>query len=784
MPSFAECINKAVKNKSISRKLADEILASDNPQDAIDDLLADASRQRRETVLQAVRISQAVDDVFSHPKGPYAGIRAILGQDPTGHLGAENVEQLAEFYEGRYVALLSEAYARLRPKKLGFEQDEEAANALIKAVFNETVDEADIAKFGKDWLKTVELVRKDFNREGGSITKNENFLLPQRHDLQKVKEAGYESWRSYILPKLDRTKMLNDNGKPLTDEQLEEGLQHSFESISTGGLNKLNDVQVPNLGRKLSRRHSERRFLYFKDAQSWIDYHNKFGKGTIFTTLTDYIDNMANDTALMRRLGPNPKATYEAVIAQAKRKNQLSQSQEARANALFRTVSGQINRGEMTTLADGFQATRNYLTAAFLPKAYLAAISDVAYVGVTSNYNNIPFKKVIDRHIQLMGSDNERIRVFAGQAGLMLDSWKERSTTASRFGEITGAGFSSKVAEGVMRASFLAPWTDSFRKAFGMEFSALLANNVNVRFADLDEDLLEGFKRYGITEKDWDTFRKQELLDLDGSKFADLTQDGGVKFHQMILTETDYAVPSPTARVRSITTAGLERNTLPGQAWRTAMMLKSFPITIAATHFYRIANMASRGSRVKYAGALLATSTIMGGLSLQLKDIAAGRDPRPMLDENFLIDPDFLLAALIQGGGLSVFEYAFSDANRYGSGPASDVFGPTGQLINDVDQLIRGNAQEFLAGEETNFGREGVRFAKRYTPSLWQVDLLKGAMFDWLEVMVDPTAEKSFHNTIYSREKEYGQGYWFAPGDTAPSRPPALGRMLEEAPER
>jgi len=785
MPSFAECIQKAVEKKSISRQLADEILASDNPQDAIDDLLADASRQRRETALQAVRISQAMDDVFSHPDGPYAGIRAVLGQDPTGHLGTENAEQLAKFYQGRYHRLLGEAYARLRTKKLGFDQDEEAANAFVKAIFSESVDDADISKFGKDWLKTVELARKDFNREGGSITKNENFLLPQRHDLQRVKKAGYENWRNRILPMLDRSKMLNDSGKPLTDEQLEEGLKHAYESITTGGLNKLEEIDVPRMGRKLSRRHSERRFLYFKDAQSWIDYHNEFGRGSIYTTLTDYLNNMANDTALMRRLGPNPKATYDAVIAQVKLREQLTQSQEARANALFRTITGQINRGEMTTLADGFQTTRNVLTAAFLPKAFLSAIADVSFIGVTSNYNNIPFLKVMKRQMQLMGNDEERIRVFAIRMGLLADNWMERSTAASRYGEITGTGFSSKVAEGVMRGSLLAPWTDSGRKAFGMEFSALLADNVNVRFADLDENLLEGFRRYGITEKDWDTFRKQELLDLDGAKFADLTQDGGVKFHQMILTETDYAVPTPTARVRSMTSGGLERGTLPGQAWRTAMMLKSFPFTIAATHFYRIANMASTGSRVKYGGALLATSFVMGSVSLQLKDIAAGRDPRPMFDEETGIDPAFFIAALAQGGGLGILgDYAFSDANRYGSGPAATAFGPTGQLINDIDKLVRGNPQEVLAGEETNFGREAVRFAKRYTPSLWQIDLLKGATFDWLEMMVDPAAEKRFNRIVRSRERDYGQKYWFAPGEMGPSRPPRLSRMLEEAPER
>jgi len=785
MPSFAECINKAVQNKSITRELADEILASDDPQDAIDDLLADASRQKREAAIQAVRISQTMEDVFSHPDGAYAGIRAVLGQDPTGHLGTTNVEQLTKFYQGRNTSRLAELYSRLRTRTLGFTQDEEAAENFIKAVFSESVEEADIQRFGKEWLEAVEEVRKDFNRQGGSIAKNENFLLPQNHDLQKVKKAGYENWRNFVMTKLGRSKMLNDAGKPLSDEELEQGLEHSYQSIITGGLNKLNPIQAPSLRKKLSRRHSERRFMYFKDAQSWIDYQNKFGRGSIYSTLTDYMENMANDTALLARLGPNPKATYDAVISQAQLRDQLNQTQKVRADSLFKTVTGQINRGDLTIVADGMQMVRNVLTAAFLPAAWLSAFADVSYMSKTADYNNIPFLKIMRRNLQLTGPNREKSYIFATRMGLMADNWNEISTSASRFGEITGVGFSAKIAQGVMRASFLSPWTNALQKSFGMEFSAMLADNVNVKFADLDESMLTGFKRYGITEKDWDLFRSQELLDFDGAKFADLTKEGGLKFHQMIMTERDYATPVPTARVRSITSGGMERGSISGQAWRTAMMLKSFPFTIAATHFYRIFYEASMGSRIKYAGALLATTTVMGAVSLQMKDIAAGRNPRPMMGENGLPDPKFILAALVQGGGLSLpADFLYADSNRYGSGPASTVFGPTGQLYNDLDKLLKGNVQEFLAGEETDFGREAVRFAKRYTPSLWQIDLLRDSMFDELEKMVDPSAEKRFSRIMRSRERDYGQDYWWEPGKMAPEEAPQLGTMLEESPKR
>ena len=79
------------------------------------------------------------------------------------------------------------------------------------------------------------------------------------------------------------------------------------------------------------------------------------------------------------------------------------------------------------------------------------------------------------------------------------------------------------------------------------------------------------FVSYGIEEQDWDLFRTQPPLDHKGAKFADMTQDGGKKFHQMVLSETDFAVPTPDSRVRAFTTGGLGRASIAGQAWRSAM---------------------------------------------------------------------------------------------------------------------------------------------------------------------------------------------------------------------
>lgn len=71
-----------------------------------------------------------------------------------------------------------------------------------------------------------------------------------------------------------------------------------------------------------------------------------------------------------------------------------------------------------------------------------------------------------------------------------------------------------------------------------------------------------------------------------------------------------------------------------------------------------------------YFANFIVASTILGGVALQMKDVARGRDPRP-------INEKFIIAAMAQGGGWGIFgDFLFSDMNRYGRGGMSTLLGP------------------------------------------------------------------------------------------------------------
>ena len=236
-----------------------------------------------------------------------------------------------------------------------------------------------------------------------------------------------------------------------------------------------------------------------------------------------------------------------------------------------------INQGELTGLADIFQSMRNVLTASTLGSAFLSALSDVGFSGITARYNNIPSAKVFARQAALLNPANEADRVTAVKMGLIADAWLGRAHGSNRYSDIYGNGATAKAAEGVMRGSLLSPWTDAGRKAFGMEYSSMLADNFGKSIDELDSATQRAFESYGIDSALWDTFRKSKPLEFKGAKFADMTQEGGKKFHQMVMAETDFAVPTPDAKVRAITTGGLGRSTIEGQAWRSVYDVKVFP---------------------------------------------------------------------------------------------------------------------------------------------------------------------------------------------------------------
>jgi len=799
LANLTDCIDAAIATGKITQEEGDELAKRIDQHEGLITLRGDVSPeaarveaevmaiaskkaelalQKRQTRLQAMAIHKITGQVNSHPAGVRTGVMSLLVKDLGSRAGYSNIEGRGNAILAAYQAKFANAMAEYRTKNLGLTQDVEGLRNMVRELFGTGTGDGTASTMARVWSEVAEMARVRFNKAGGAIPKREDWGMPQWHDPVRVSRMPKDEWIEGIKPKLDRSKMIDDQGFPVDDMQFDIMLQKMYDDIATDGLASLKPGQQG--GAKLANQHRDHRVLPFKDADSWLGYHDQFGHADLYATLTDHLSSMANDTAKLEILGPNPSASWKHMRDLALKAEGKEDLKMAFMDSVWRVVSGEGNATKSVRFADFMQAVRSILVASKLGGAMLSAVSDMAFMKKTAGFNGISATKAFKRQLSLLNPKNEADRLAAVKMHLTANAWTNHALAANRFTETTGSGFSAKVADFTMRASMLSAWTDAGQKAFGMEFYGMFAEQVGKNMDELPAAMKEGFKRYGISAEDWEILRKTELLDYDGAKFfsvenmmqrTDLNPDQAThlatRLNEMVLTEMDYAVPMPDGRARAITTGGLPRGSVSGEIARGVGMFKSFPITVIATHLYR-GMLADGGlTKAKYLGGLTIGTTVMGVAAMQLKEVSRGKQPRNM------DDPKTWGAGFLQGGGAGIYgDFLFSDANRFGGGPLTSALGPMWALGEDVLSLTQGNIQQLAKGEDMKLGADLVDFSRAYTPgtSLWYTRLAYERMvLDQLQRAADPGAPARFRRIQRKRKKDYNQSYFWKPGETSPA---------------
>ena len=111
------------------------------------------------------------------------------------------------------------------------------------------------------------------------------------------------------------------------------------------------------------------------------------------------------------------------------------------------------------------------------------------------------------------------------------------------------------------------------------------------------------------------------------------------------------------------------------------------------------------------------------------------------------------------------------------------IAGPVAGFASDVINLTTGNLQEAVYGEDTKIASELINFAARYTPgsSFWYARLASERLIlDQLRLQTDPKARAKMRRLETRYRKEFGQQYWWKPGEVQPRRSPDLSNIMEE----
>lgn len=822
--SIETCLNNAVEGGEISREAADRLQAefeayrahyrsSGRPdadvqaKDALAERLeAEALEAERRTRLAAIAKQRVDQDLLAY--------RSPRGKADVGEAAIQLVEHFgsAPFssVEGRRKAIIGRIHSRLDEMLMAFEREAVSGkvpkanmDAIGRSLFGEEISDQGAKAFADAWREVSEELRQRFNAAGGAIGKLENWGLPQRHDPLALKRAGRDAWKAQIRPRLDLHAMRHSvSDLPITEAEIDGILDEIFDTITTGGWNRREASMRPFGAGALAKQKADHRFLKFKSADDWMSYQRAFGEGDPFLAMMSHINLMARDIAAMEILGPNPNAmveylkqriTKEAALAAAG-KDAAFVGRPARAvsrgnrkakvlDGMWRTARGAAETPVTEGAAAVMSGTRNWITGSVMGSAILsAAPTDPVYQLLARRMAGIPVTSQVQDMVRSFGKGS---RSQAVRSGLILDSAMHVFETESRYaGTLNGRGFTRYVADRVLTYSGLIPWTQAGRHSFGLGFIGAVTDHRRVAHADLPDALRNVMGRYGIGAEDWEILRKVTPGEgANGSKWLDPAQVGKAnpqladRYLEMILQETEYAVPSGTLRGRAAFISDAQPGTFWGEVIRSGVMFKSFAATFTILHGARIYRQiaASPAKGAAYAGAVLLTTTLGGMASLWLKDVVAGRDPRPM------DGPDgnptaFILASMMQGGGLGIFgDFLFADINRYGGGLATTLAGPVAERGTQLINLTAGNLIQLAAGEDTNFTSELRRFAGGMVPgsTIWYLRMGWQRMFlDQLEAIADPGAYGSFRRRAQFFEREHGNQHWWAPGEFLPDRAP------------
>jgi hypothetical protein len=742
-------------------------------------------------------------------------LRSLLARDPFEIANWGNVSAIARDLRGQAHAIFADAIEALRPKALGFKSEHVLELDLLRAGFGETAQDARAGTAATAWFKAEGMLADEFIAAGGALAKRERYMPNPDFDRAKVQALGPDRFRTLVDANVDRDKMIDfSTNAPMTDERYKTLVDQAYRNIVTNSL----DGTLPSgaqRGRPMVANAREApRLFSWKNAESWMNVAEAVGAhASPYEAMLGHISAMSNDIGLMRTLGPNPRATLNFMLdvlareparlgrvagddsakaigatVKANKATEIRIATEKRMTEdLFAEVAGDNRIPVNTTLANTLGDARHLLSAAQLGSALISSLTDPGTAVMTARFNGIPAMSMLARAVHMMGERGSEI--FAAQQGLVADTLAHVAGQSDRvMGEVIRSGVAAKLSSATIRASGLRRWTASLRAAFALETMAHAARSREQAFGDLAPAFKAALERYGIDQAGWDAIRAvppheprpNALLTRPADIAAAGHSDAAERWSRLINTEMDYAVIEGDPVTRALLIGSSQPGTIGGEVRRAVTQYRMFPATFLMMHAARAAARGWDGSRLGHAAIGFTMMTLLGAVSMQAKEIAAGRDA-------LSLDPttgNGLRAwgrAVIQGGGLGVFgDVLATDQTKYGNTWAATIAGPlAGAVETGLGDFLVKNIQKAGKGEPTTFAGDALYAGARYLPgsSLWFGRLaFQRGVVDQLAKMIDPRAPARFQRMEEQARKDWGQDYWWRPGQTAASRAPQFAR--------
>lgn len=417
--------------------------------------------------------------------------------------------------------------------------------------------------------KYTEYTRKALNNSGAWIKKLDGYVVPQTHDMLKLRQAArilnngkkplsllgytartilsggfhgsdaenYAAWKAFVFPLTNIQKIMDEQGFS-TMEEFEKFAQSFYESIASGVhlTNPGSDsaAEIPkgvaagysNVAKKLS----SERLWHFKDGESAFKYKEKFGTdNNLIEGLFSHVERGMNQKALMDFFGPNARMNFEKLVdhyqLQAEKKGmarrvEFSNYAKGRLNHVFNEIDGSTKIPGNVMAAMWNQGVRSYTDLAKLGAVAITSLPDLATMSSDLRYSGNSYfgamAKTIDT-VSKMRSSPKKTKLLQ-QLSVFTDG--TRNSVCSKFvPEDFTSGKTNKISRFFFWAGGLTFWDNGLKSGHAFRISKDLAQQADRTWEQLHQDSKRVLRQYSINSKQWEAIRHHAVDDSSGEAF-------------------------------------------------------------------------------------------------------------------------------------------------------------------------------------------------------------------------------------------------------------------------
>lgn len=630
-------------------------------------------------------------------------------------------------------------------------------------------------------FKVQRIAVQDAIDAGADIALIPGYMAKQTHSQDKFLHKKFgrteaekkATWKKTILQYLDMEKTFGDLPTGMTPDMV---LDNIWDNITKGKHMAYMPEEISFIpGRNITKKAAAERKLFFKDGAAAYEYNRQYGADNLRETVLFQLGNMAHTTVLLNYMGSNPRYNFETVFRELHRRareennlkniNYLKQGAGPAAPSLTRWANNQLAvlLGETqipgsASMAKINSTIRSMNNVAFLGGSLLTAFMDLASSPTVAHLQGRGYLGALWDSVKGLAGIAKQpgYREALESIGFIGDAFLGQ--IAEKYsGDIGLSRQASYITNKFFQLNGLRWWTDAIRSAHTLGMSRDLAKISNLSYKELNVNLKDFFRRFNITESDWDILRQHGIKEaINGDRFmlneaieelpdnviaelygikvertkkvedsVSLAQAGRLfsravnqkrnelseKLRTMLLAAGMESVLLPTVTETGFARQGTSPGTHLGELLRHVIQFKQFPLALYNIILKGIAREYREAGPMEAikTGAVFITGMIaMSYLSMSAKDLFNNKTPRD------ITDPAVFAEVVVRSGALSLYgDLLLNDTSRSPYEIMGTLLGPTASSIGELSQIL---SKAMYKGD--NVADDLTKFAIQRAPAL------------------------------------------------------------------